>query len=396
MARMRDSRSKEVSTDTEQRLEAANEANHASGPDDSVGGETNAKAARDAHEELAPQARDDGDLALTSLQRLEDDIQQLHARWADVEDQLATRDMKIARLKKDYQAQVSTAQAETELLRHELQKLRRESERTRQDTLTDADNAITALSEALGSTREDANGLQQQLNATEQQLSCLQSELEQEGEQFDELWEAAQGAEKRLGKVVDERDSLRERLSQLEFEFAEFTQIAALDLEISAERNAELEEQLKGRDAALRSLDKNVRMMDEINAKVQRLDKQISASDKIPNSMPEAGPSRVRRLMVAVHDDKTIRFPIYKTCMTIGRSHHADIQVLERGISRRHARIVVDDTTVTIEDLGSKNGMLINNEPVHASELHNEDIVEIGGIQLQFVHLMDLPGAHAS
>ena len=53
----------------------------------------------------------DGGVALNSLQRLENDIQELHSRWADVESELATRYMEIASLEEDNSVQRAALQA---------------------------------------------------------------------------------------------------------------------------------------------------------------------------------------------------------------------------------------------------------------------------------------------
>src|SRR5581483_8941268 len=48
----------------------------------------------------------------------------------------------------------------------------------------------------------------------------------------------------------------------------------------------------------------------------------------------------------------------------IGRSAAANVRLTDDGVSRRHARIVVVDKTVTVEDLGSANGVFVNGERV--------------------------------
>ena len=53
--------------------------------------------------------------------------------------------------------------------------------------------------------------------------------------------------------------------------------------------------------------------------------------------------------------------------MTIGRSAACDIQVTSPLVSRRHALITVDDRGVTVEDLGSRNGVYVNAERVTKS-----------------------------
>ena len=54
-------------------------------------------------------------------------------------------------------------------------------------------------------------------------------------------------------------------------------------------------------------------------------------------------------------------------------------------VSRQHARILIADRSVTIEDLGSKNGTFVNNEPVTAPHpLVDGDHVRIGSFLLTF------------
>ena len=54
-------------------------------------------------------------------------------------------------------------------------------------------------------------------------------------------------------------------------------------------------------------------------------------------------------------------------------------------VSRRHARIVVDDREAVIEDLGSKNGTYVGGERIASPvRLQDGDQVRIGSIQLTF------------
>ena len=51
----------------------------------------------------------------------------------------------------------------------------------------------------------------------------------------------------------------------------------------------------------------------------------------------------------------------------VGRDPGVDVWIDSPNVSRRHARLRVAGRTVTVEDLGSKNGTLIRNTPVHAA-----------------------------
>lgn len=78
-------------------------------------------------------------------------------------------------------------------------------------------------------------------------------------------------------------------------------------------------------------------------------------------------------------------FPLDKAVTTIGRDQGNDIQIDEAGVSGQHARIRVrpseyldDQTEVLLEDLGSTNGSLVNDEPVEQCRLRHNDVITIG------------------
>lgn len=63
----------------------------------------------------------------------------------------------------------------------------------------------------------------------------------------------------------------------------------------------------------------------------------------------------------------------------IGRSPEASIPIYMRDISRRHARIVIDGESATIEDLDSKNGTLVNGRAVQGKvPLSPGDVIRVG------------------
>jgi two-component system cell cycle response regulator len=74
--------------------------------------------------------------------------------------------------------------------------------------------------------------------------------------------------------------------------------------------------------------------------------------------------------------------------MTIGRSDEASIKIDTDGVSRAHFKIIVinDGNSVTLEDLGSRNGTYINDEKVNGSlSLRKGDVIKIGSIALKYV-----------
>ncbi len=63
----------------------------------------------------------------------------------------------------------------------------------------------------------------------------------------------------------------------------------------------------------------------------------------------------------------------------IGRSSSCTIQIDQEAISRQHARISVQGKQVKVEDLGSTNGTIVNDEAVKSPRaLRNGDFIKIG------------------
>lgn len=62
----------------------------------------------------------------------------------------------------------------------------------------------------------------------------------------------------------------------------------------------------------------------------------------------------------------------------IGRDRNCDVVVVESTISRRHARLVWDGETLTLEDLGSSVGTFVNGERIERRTLQLGDRVRLG------------------
>ena len=77
-------------------------------------------------------------------------------------------------------------------------------------------------------------------------------------------------------------------------------------------------------------------------------------------------------------------FPIEKEEIIIGRVPENDVVVPDKGVSRKHCRLVRRKERVFIQDLKSTNGTLINELPVAKSELRDGDFVKIGAAVFQF------------
>jgi len=69
--------------------------------------------------------------------------------------------------------------------------------------------------------------------------------------------------------------------------------------------------------------------------------------------------------------------------LVIGRSTSCDVDVLDRRMSRRHARFYIEGTRLFVEDLESHNGTYVNGKRVARVQLLRGDVVRIGSSQLE-------------
>lgn len=81
-----------------------------------------------------------------------------------------------------------------------------------------------------------------------------------------------------------------------------------------------------------------------------------------------------------------IRHPLTPPGFVIGRGADADIRINDPGISRQHARVIVggsaDAPEISIEDLGSTNGIIVNGEKVRQARLDEGARIEMGNTRL--------------
>lgn len=98
------------------------------------------------------------------------------------------------------------------------------------------------------------------------------------------------------------------------------------------------------------------------------------------------GRQRSTGLVVEVNG---VRHPLTSPGVTIGRGTDADLRINDPGVSRLHARINVVEsdagTSLSIEDLGSTNGITVEGTRTRQAALTQGSRIEIGSTKLKIV-----------
>jgi serine/threonine protein kinase len=92
------------------------------------------------------------------------------------------------------------------------------------------------------------------------------------------------------------------------------------------------------------------------------------------STMRAALPSAV---LVALPTGKEFR--IFPGTTVIGRSSECDVILRAAEVSKRHCRIIIEGDRLEVEDLGSVNGIAINDRSVQRAPLSDGDRLDVGG-----------------
>jgi len=86
------------------------------------------------------------------------------------------------------------------------------------------------------------------------------------------------------------------------------------------------------------------------------------------------------RIHVVPADGQAFDYPIESDSVVVGRSSTSDLVLADKFLSRQHARLFVDSDTMMIEDLGSRNGTMLNGTPVQQPmRVEAGDVIKISG-----------------
>jgi diguanylate cyclase (GGDEF)-like protein len=103
---------------------------------------------------------------------------------------------------------------------------------------------------------------------------------------------------------------------------------------------------------------------------------KVSSKDELDRPAPK---DRDRAYLIVLAGSSVGEmYKVVAESTVIGRGQNADIQVIDEGISRRHAEIVHEDQQILIRDLDSTNGTYCNGERIAEHVLSDGDKIQVG------------------
>lgn len=84
-----------------------------------------------------------------------------------------------------------------------------------------------------------------------------------------------------------------------------------------------------------------------------------------------------------------LTYRIEKVETIIGRDTDADFVLNDSSVSRKHARILIQNNEFMVEDLGSSNGTHVDDVPVMFSILKSGDLIQMGKLAFWFDVLLE-------
>src|SRR5215813_88062 len=111
---------------------------------------------------------------------------------------------------------------------------------------------------------------------------------------------------------------------------------------------------------------------------------------ELPSPDPPSGRDRANLIVLSGLNVGEM-FRIGRAGVVIGRGQGSEIQVVDDGVSRRHAIVRTMAGEIWLEDAGSRNGTFVNGERIDRRRLMDGDKVQIGAATvLKFTYSDDL------
>lgn len=309
--------------------------------------------------------------------------------------QLASNDAAL----RDLQAQQRRTEDYADQLRRQLSDLSGDATRAvhERDALQNSfavseqkvEKLAALLERANGTISETTNALDEAERAREAEIRVLRFEL---GEAEETLSENVHINEQLASDLIDTR-SFRDELERMLNENEEESdgRIKGLRREVSKLEKTigDNEDKLETRSEAINSLMTELAKKSYKNDSIEDIEVAIQEMGERQEIGEHRAPDKdgITRLLIGQFDDQELRFPLFKSRLTIGRTTDNDIQLKADYISRRHAFITTEGDAAKVVDWGSRNGVYVNSKRVSEHFLQHGDIVSIGIAKFRYEEL---------
>ncbi|EQC51272.1 FHA domain-containing protein [Bacteriovorax sp. DB6_IX] len=120
----------------------------------------------------------------------------------------------------------------------------------------------------------------------------------------------------------------------------------------------------------------------------------VKAAVKITRDLahPEAA-GKYQRIICMTGKNKGLCYYLNDKRVIMGRSNQADIQIIDTQASREHLELVKVGKDYVLTDLGSQNGVMVNDLKVKQHKLKNGDKIIVGSTVFKFSFIDVLPPA---
>ncbi len=89
-------------------------------------------------------------------------------------------------------------------------------------------------------------------------------------------------------------------------------------------------------------------------------------------------------LVVTIKGKELCRRELSGSSVTLGRSTDCEFWLNDQGVSRRHCRFERVGDAWEVQDLGSRNGVVIHGERITKRELSDGDAIHLGAVRITF------------
>ncbi|MCK6548714.1 FHA domain-containing protein [Myxococcota bacterium] len=127
---------------------------------------------------------------------------------------------------------------------------------------------------------------------------------------------------------------------------------------------------------------------------------ELADLQQVPNTRADveaeqAAPKGLRLIIVA-GPDLGLEWAFKKPEVVIGRDEDCELHIPDIAVSRRHAKISLEDNVFVLTDFGSGNGTFLNGVRISQEVLASGDEIVIGERTLRFVELNEAPPTGAA